>query len=78
MAGNMNDLMNLCDEMLKAPDKAQFFSQKFNVALPQNINTGYDAVQFMLNRGMLTQDQVNNAMKMSNHPLFQRFMNRGK
>ena len=67
-----------CDEMLKAPDKAQFFSQKFNIALPQNINTGYDAVQFMLNRGMLTQDQVNNAMKMSNHPIFQKFMNRGR
>ena len=78
MAGNMNDFMNLCDEMLKAPNKAQFFSQKFNVALPQNINTGYDAVQFMLNKGMLTQDQVNNAMKMSNHPLFQRFINRCK
>ena len=72
MAGNMNDLMNLYQQMCQAPDKAQFFNQRFGVNIPQNMNNPNDVIQFCMNNGMFNQAQVNRAMSLKNNPLIQK------
>ena len=72
MAGNINDLMNLYQQMQQAPSKAQFFQEKFNVQLPTNMNNSFDVIQHFLNSGRFTQQQVNAAM---NNPIIKRMFN---
>ena len=43
-------------------------SQRFNI--PQNMNDPNQIIQHLLNTGQVTQQQVNNAMQMRNHPIF--------
>ena len=43
-------------------------SQRFNI--PQNLNDPNQIIQHLLNTGQVTQQQVNNAMQMRNHPMF--------
>ena len=43
-------------------------SQKFKI--PQNMNDPNQIIQHLLNTGQVTQEQVNNAMQMRNHPMF--------
>ena len=43
-------------------------SQRFNI--PQNMNDPNQIIQHLLNTGQITQQQVNNAMQMRNHPMF--------
>ena len=43
-------------------------SQRFNI--PQNMNDPNQIIQHLLNTGQVTQQQVNNAMQMRNHPMF--------
>lgn len=53
--------------MLKSNPK-QILSQMYNV--PQNLNDPQQIIQYLLNSGQITQDQVNNAMNMRNNPMF--------
>ena len=70
MAGNINDLMNLYQQMRSDPRK--FFN------LPQGVDTNSPEgiVQYLLNTGKISQAQVNNAMNMRNSPIVQRLMGR--
>lgn len=43
-------------------------SQRFKI--PQNMNDPNQIIQHLLNTGQVTQEQVNNAMQMRNHPMF--------
>ena len=43
-------------------------SQRFKI--PQNMNDPNQIIQHLLNTGQVTQQQVNNAMQMRNHPMF--------
>lgn len=43
-------------------------TQRFNI--PQNMNNPQEIVQYLLNSGQITQDQVNQAMQMKNNPMF--------
>ncbi len=43
-------------------------SQRFNI--PQNMNDPNQIIQHLLNTGQVTQQQVNQAMQMRNHPMF--------
>lgn len=43
-------------------------SQKFNI--PNNMNDPNEIIQHLLNTGQVTQQQVNQAMQMRNHPMF--------
>lgn len=74
MIGNMKDFANLYQQMMNTPDKSKFFADAFNVNMPQNMNNGYDAIQFFLNNGRFTQDDVNRAMQMCNNPMFKQFI----
>ena len=43
-------------------------SQRFNI--PQNMSDPNQIIQHLLNTGQVSQQQVNNAMQMRNHPMF--------
>ena len=43
-------------------------SKKFNI--PQNMNDPNEIIQHLLNTGQISQQQVNNAMQLRNHPMF--------
>ena len=64
MVGNMQDIMNFYQRFRQNP--MQMLNQRFNI--PQNVNMSNpnDIIQHLLNSGQVTQDQVNNAMKMRN------------
>lgn len=64
MVGNIQDIMNFYQRFRQNP--MQMLSQKFNI--PQNVNMSNpnDIIQHLLNTGQVSQDQVNNAMKMRN------------
>lgn len=70
MAGNLNDLMNMYQQMQQNP--TAFLSRRFN--LPQNTNDPNDIIQHLLNTGQVSQTQVNQAMSMKNNPFIQRLM----
>lgn len=72
MAGNLNDLMNMYQQMRTNP--MQFLSRRFNI--PQNINNPNDIVEHLLNTGQVTQEQVNNAMGYMNNPMFKKMFNK--
>lgn len=69
---NINDLMNIYQQMVQAPDRIQFLKKQFGIDLPQNINNPYDLIQYCMNRGMFNQTQVNNAMQMRNNPMIKK------
>lgn len=70
MAGNLNDLMNLYQQMRADPRKF------FNLPPDVNVNSPEGIMQYLLNTGKISQAQVNNAMNMRNSPLVQRLMGR--
>ncbi len=43
-------------------------SQRYNI--PQNLNDPNQIIQHLLNTGQVSQQQVNQAMQMRNHPMF--------
>lgn len=65
----MNNILNMLSQLRSNP--AQILSQRFNV--PQNINNPQDIIQYLLNSGQVSQDQVNQAMQMRNNPMFRNF-----
>lgn len=64
MVGNMQDIMNFYQKFRQNP--MQILNQKFNI--PQNVDMSDPnaILQHLLNTGQVSQDQVNNAMKMRN------------
>ena len=68
MVDNMQNIMDLYNQMQQNP--VQFLSRRFN--LPQNLNSPNDIIQHLLNSGQVTQSQVNNAMQISNNPMFRK------
>lgn len=43
-------------------------SKRFNI--PQNLDNPNDIIQHLLNTNQVSQQQVDNAMRMRNHPMF--------
>ena len=74
MAGNMNDIMNLYQQIRNNP--AQMLSQRFNLPKNVNMNDPGAILQYLLNSGQVSQAQVNNAMGMRNNPMIQQIFNR--
>jgi len=64
----MNNLFNMVSQYKSNPMAAVM--QRFNI--PRNISNPQDMVQHLLDSGQVTQDQVNNAMRM--RPQFQNLM----
>jgi hypothetical protein len=64
MVGNMQDIMNFYQKFRQNP--MQMLNQKFNIPQNVNMNNPNDIIQHLLNTGQISQEQVNNAMKMRN------------
>lgn len=64
MVGNMQDIMNFYQKFRQNP--MQLLNQRFNIPQNVNMNNPNDIIQHLLNTGQVSQDQVNNAMKMRN------------
>lgn len=73
MAGNINDLMNMYQQLRSNP--AQLLARRFNI--PQNINLSdpNEITQHLLNTGQITQEQYNNANSMRSNPIIQKIFN---
>ena len=69
----MNNIINTFQLLKQNP--LQVLSKRFN--LPQNIdlNNPNNIIQHLLNTGQVSQDQVNQAMKMKDNPLIQQILN---
>lgn len=70
---DMNNIINTFQLLKQNP--LQVLSRRFN--LPQNIdlNNPNNIIQHLLNTGQVSQDQVNQAMKMKDNPLIQQILN---
>ena len=66
----MNNLLNMVSQFKANP--MAVIMQRFNI--PQNMTNPGDMVQHLLDSGQITQDQVNNAMRMKNNPQFQNLL----
>jgi hypothetical protein len=73
MAGNINDLMNMYQQLRSNP--AQLLARKFNIPQNVNLNDPNEITQHLLNTGQITQEQYNNANNMRNNPMIQRMFN---
>ena len=62
----MNNLLSMFTQFKQNP--IAILSKKFNI--PQNINNPNDIIQHLLNTNQVSQQQVDNAMRMRNHPMF--------
>lgn len=75
MALNVMQLMN--DYQMLRKDPRQFFSQKHNINIPDDINTNDSnaIIQYMLNNGYKTQQEFNYVQSAKNNPMIQRMFN---
>lgn len=73
MAGNLNDLMNMYQQLRSNP--AQLLARKYNIPQNVNLNDPNEITQHLLNTGQITQEQYNNANNMRNNPMIQRMFN---
>ena len=62
----MNNILSMISQFRQNP--MQMLMQKYKI--PQNINNPQEIIQYLLNSGQVTQDQVNQAMQMRNNPMF--------
>ena len=64
MVGNIQDIMNFYQRFRQNP--MQMLNQRFNI--PQNVdmNDPNSIIQHLLNTNQVSQEQVNNAMRMRN------------
>lgn len=70
MAGNINDIMNMYQQMKSSKNPVDFLAKKFNI--PQDMNDPNAIIQHLLNTGQVSQAQVNNVMQMRNNPMIQK------
>ena len=63
---NLGAMMNLINQLRSNP--VQILG---SMGIPKNImNNPREMVQYLLNSGRITQEQVNNAMQMKDNPIF--------
>jgi hypothetical protein len=60
MAGNINDLMNMYQQLKSNP--MGMLAQRFNIPQNVDLNNPNDIIQHLLNTGQVSQAQVNSVM----------------
>lgn len=73
MAGNLNDLMNMYQQLRSNP--MQLLARRFNIPQNINLNDPNAITQHLLNTGQITQEQYNNANNMRNNPIIKKMFN---
>lgn len=67
MGFNIADIMNVYSSFKHNP--MGLLARRFNI--PQNIQNPQDIIQHLLNSGQISQEQLNNVMRMRNNPQIQ-------
>ena len=73
MAGNINDLINMYQQLRSNP--LQLLARRFNIPQNINLNDPNEITQHLLNTGQITQEQYNNANNMRNNPIIKKIFN---
>lgn len=73
MAGNINDLINMYQQLRSNP--LQLLARRFNIPQNINLNDPNAITQHLLNTGQITQEQYNNANNMRNNPIIKKIFN---
>ena len=69
---NMNQIMQMYQQLRTNP--MQMLARRFNLPQGMNMNNPNDIVQYLLNTGQISQQQVNSVMGMRNNPMIQQIM----
>lgn len=65
----MNNIFNVLQQLKQNPMKV--LSMRFNIPQNVNLNNPNDIIQYLLNTGQVSQNQVNQAMNLKNNPEIQ-------
>lgn len=69
---NINQMAQMYQQLRSNP--AQLLASRFNLPQGINMNNPNDIVQYLLNTGQISQQQVNSVMGMRNNPMIQQLM----
>lgn len=69
---NINQIMQMYQQLRTNP--MQMLARRFNLPQGMNMNNPNDIVQYLLNTGQISQQQVNSVMGMRNNPMIQQLM----
>lgn len=70
----MNNILSMYQQFRQNP--TQMLMQRFNIPGNVNMNNPNDIIQYLLNSGQVSQQQVNQVMSMRNDPMIKQLMNR--
>ena len=71
---NINQMAQMYQQLRSNP--AQILASRFNLPQGINMNNPNDIVQYLLNTGQVSQQQINSVMEMRNNPMIQQLMQR--
>lgn len=71
---NINQIMSMYQQLRSNP--MQMLARRFNLPQGMNMNNPNDIVQYLLNTGQVSQQQINSVMEMRNNPMIQQLMQR--
>ena len=71
---NINQIMSMYQQLRTNP--MQMLARRFNLPQGMNMNNPNDIVQYLLNTGQVSQQQINSVMEMRNNPMIQQLMQR--
>ena len=71
---NINQIMNMYQQLRSNP--MQLLARRFNLPQGMNINNPNDIIQYLLNTGQISQQQLNSVVGMRDNPMVQQLMQR--
>lgn len=70
---DINKMMNDYQRLRANP--REVLAERFNIPNNIDVNNPNDILQYLLNTGQVSQDQVNEMMMMRNNPMIQKMLN---
>ena len=71
---NINQIMNMYQQLRSNP--MQLLARRFNLPQGMNMNNPNDIIQYLLNTGQISQQQLNSVVGMRDNPMVQQLMQR--
>lgn len=71
---NINPIMSMYQQLRSNPMK--LLARRFNLPQGMNINNPNDIIQYLLNTGQISQQQLNSVVGMRDNPMVQQLMQR--
>lgn len=71
---NINQIMSMYQQLRSNP--MQLLARRFNLPQGMNMNNPNDIVQYLLNTGQISQQQLNSVVGMRNNPMVQQLIQR--